>query len=536
MPILQSIRSLEGHLGRLEPAFRSDHLERDRRYCRTLVLLSVLAVLAATVASVRQFDGDPVVAGAMLAGSGFSVLGLATLLFLQRAGTAVMLDAVVLSWSTLFILGIAAVIGTAEVHAGFPGIMVIVVVLWNVLPQPLEIRALTALLLSVPVVVVVLGEMAARPEPAIADLLALLAANVFGAWYSIGNNRLARVRYRLLDISRRMRDRAARMQRLLPVCAWCGDLRDEAGDWRSVHEFVDSDELDTTARTICDHCRSGDQTVATRPSAIDRVRSAALENWEAARFRAARWQVAVLLGATILITLGLVAEMLLDGATSALASTAFRVRVVEITICVLVLVVVLRARNRALFDAVLTVWASLVSLAILVLAWQGAASLTLSGVALATIAWALMLPVPRWQRALPACLALLGGLLVCYGPTAPPELGPRAHQYAAALVAGLVVGLGFSSATEKRRRELFEAARGAQVEQRLAERLGELLPVCRVCHNVRDEDGYWHDLRAWLQSRAGGRATHGICDDCLRREFGVDPDVDGSRRHGASAA
>ncbi|MDZ7826098.1 MAG: hypothetical protein U5R48_08940 [Gammaproteobacteria bacterium] len=536
MAILRAVRSLEGHLGRLEPAFRADHLRRDRRHCQALVLLSVLAVLSATVASIWQFDGDPLLAGAVLAGAGLSILGLATLMFLQRTRTAAMLDAVVLSWATLFILGIAFFVGTAEVHAGFPGVMVVVIVLWNVLPQPLELRALTALLLSVPVVVVILGTMAGQPESAIADLLALLAANVFGAWYSIGNNRVARVRYRLLDISRRMRDRAARMQRLLPVCAWCGDLRDEAGYWRAVHEFVDSEELDTTARTICDQCEQGDHARGRRPPEADRVDAGSPESWEAARFRAARWQAAVLLGATVLITLGLLVEMLLERGAVAFSATAFQVRVLEVVICVLVLGVALRTRSRVLFDGVLTVWASLVSLAILVLAYQGAPTLTLSSVALATIAWALMLPVPRWQRAVPACMALLGGLLVCYGPAAPAELGPRAHQYAVALIAGLLVGFGFSTATERRRRELFEAARSARVEQRLVERLGELLPVCRVCHNVRDEDGYWRDVRAWLQSRAGGRATHGICGDCLRKEFGVEPDASGSCGPAASTA
>jgi hypothetical protein len=333
-----------------------------------------------------------------------------------------------------------------------------------------------------------------------------------------------------------MRDRAARMQRLLPVCAWCGDLRDETGYWRAVHEFVDSDELETTAQTICDDCQTRGQDTARRPSMVDRDDSGSLDSWQAARFRSARWQAAMVVGATLLIILGLMLEMLLDWGASALATTAFRVRVLELVICVLVLVVALPARNRRLFDAVLTGWATLVSLAILVLTYRGAPNLTLSGVALATIAWALLLPVPRWQRAIPACLALAGGLLACYGPNAPEGLGPRAHQYAAALIAGLVVGLGFSIVTEGHRRRLFEAARDARVEQRLVERLGELLPVCRVCHSVRDEDGYRRDVRAYLQTRAGGRATHGICEDCLQEQFGVDPDPDRRCRHDAPTA
>jgi hypothetical protein len=539
MSILRTVRSLEGDLGRLEPAFRIDHLRRDRRHCQALVLLSVLAVLAATMATVVsywQFGGDRMARAGVLAGSGLAVLGLATLMLLNRTRTSAMLDGIVLSWSALFIVGIAIVIATADVHAGYPGVVVVVVVLWNVLPQPLDIRALTALLLSLPVASVLFGNLAEQPERTIADLVALLAANVFGAWFSIDNHRLARMRYRLLDISRRMRDRAARMQRLLPVCAWCGDLRDEAGYWRAVHEFVDSDELDTTARVICDHCETSDRGTERQKSIVDREASGWVESWQAARFRSARRHAAILVGATMLITLGLMADMLLDGGLSAVAATTFQFRILELVISILVLMVALPTRNQRLFDLALTGWASLMGMAILILAYRGAPDLTLSVIALATTSWALLLPVPRWHRALPACMALAGGLLVCYGSAAPEELGPRAHQYAAALIAGLVVGLAFSTVTEGRRRRLFEATREAQVEQRLVERLGELLPVCRVCHSVRDEDGYWRDVRAYLQTRAGGRATHGICEDCLQEQFGVDPDPDRRCRHDAPTA
>jgi hypothetical protein len=414
--------------------------------------------------------------------------------------------------------------------------VVVVIILWHILPQPLEIRALTALLLSLLVGSVALGRYSAQSGDATADLISLLVANVFGIWFSVDNHRLARERYRMLDASRRLRDRAVQMQRLLPVCAWCNKLRDEAGYWRAVHEFVDREELDSTARTVCDRCQAGGHFAERRASRIDRSDPDSPESWAAARFRTARRHVAILMGATMLIVVGLMADGLLTGADSGFDSPVTRVRLLELLICALVLGVALFTRNRRLFDGVLTGWSLLMGLAILILAYRGATNLNLSVIAIAIISWPLLLPLPLLQRAIPAGLALAGGLLVCYGPAAQEELGVRAHQYAAALGAGLLVGLGFSAAAEQRRRELFEAAREARVEQRLVERFGELLPVCRVCHNVRDEDGYWRDVRAYLQSRAGGRATHGICGDCLEQEFGADAHAEGGCRHGASTA
>jgi hypothetical protein len=536
MSILRTIRSLEGHLGPLEASFRADHLNRDRRQCEVLVLLSVVGLLFASLASAWQFGSARLIAGGVLLGSVLSALGLAMLMFLSRARTARTLDGLMLIWSTFFLLGVVIAIGTTDVHAGFAGVVVVVIVVWHVLPQPLEIRALMALLLSLPVGLGWLGPISEGPDDTVADLLVLVGANLFGIWFSVDNHRLARMRYRLLDTSRRLRDRAARMQRLLPVCAWCGDLRDEAGYWRAVHEFIDSDELDTTARTVCEDCAAGGDAALRRPAVIDRESPGSLETWESARFRSARRHVAILMGATMLLVAGLMTEMFLGGTESVLSSTTFGIRVLELVICALVLVVALSTGNRRLFEGILTGWATLMGLAILVQSYLGAPNLTLSVIALATTSWPLLLPVPRWQRAIPAGLALAGGLLICYGPNAAEALGARAHHYAAALVSGLLVGLGFSTANERRRRELFEATREAQVEQRLVERLGELLPVCRVCHSVRDEDGYWRDVRAYLQTRAGGRATHGICEDCLQEQFGVDPDPDRRCRHDAPTA
>ncbi len=50
-----------------------------------------------------------------------------------------------------------------------------------------------------------------------------------------------------------------------------------------------------------------------------------------------------------------------------------------------------------------------------------------------------------------------------------------------------------------------------------------LLPICSWCQKVRDDEGYWHDLHAYLKHSAAGRITHGICHHCSDRMGGSEP-------------
>jgi PAS domain S-box-containing protein len=50
--------------------------------------------------------------------------------------------------------------------------------------------------------------------------------------------------------------------------------------------------------------------------------------------------------------------------------------------------------------------------------------------------------------------------------------------------------------------------------------LETLLPVCSWCRRVRDEDGEWEPLEAYLESVSDSRVTHGMCPDCEARLAG----------------
>ena len=43
-----------------------------------------------------------------------------------------------------------------------------------------------------------------------------------------------------------------------------------------------------------------------------------------------------------------------------------------------------------------------------------------------------------------------------------------------------------------------------------------LLPICAACKKIRDDQGYWNQLEAYLAKHAEVTFTHGICPDCVK--------------------
>jgi DNA-binding response OmpR family regulator len=52
-------------------------------------------------------------------------------------------------------------------------------------------------------------------------------------------------------------------------------------------------------------------------------------------------------------------------------------------------------------------------------------------------------------------------------------------------------------------------------------RLAELLPVCSVCHRVREGDGPWQHLDEYLKARGRMEFSHGLCPDCKAAHYPV---------------
>lgn len=79
--------------------------------------------------------------------------------------------------------------------------------------------------------------------------------------------------------------------------------------------------------------------------------------------------------------------------------------------------------------------------------------------------------------------------------------------------------------TEKKKAELERDRAMADLEKALAEirTLKGILPICSSCKKIRDKQGVWHPLEAYISHHSEADFSHGICPECrnlLYPEFG----------------
>ncbi|MFA6290289.1 MAG: transporter substrate-binding domain-containing protein [Victivallales bacterium] len=74
---------------------------------------------------------------------------------------------------------------------------------------------------------------------------------------------------------------------------------------------------------------------------------------------------------------------------------------------------------------------------------------------------------------------------------------------------------------ERREAEAEKERLIAELKKALAEikTLSDLLPICAYCKNIRDDKGYWNKLESYITKHAGTRFSHGICPDCMKKNF-----------------
>jgi len=65
------------------------------------------------------------------------------------------------------------------------------------------------------------------------------------------------------------------------------------------------------------------------------------------------------------------------------------------------------------------------------------------------------------------------------------------------------------------------ADRNRALEKTLGEmkRLSGLLPICANCKNIRDDQGYWHQVESYIRDHSEADFTHGLCPACLEKLY-----------------
>jgi hypothetical protein len=46
-----------------------------------------------------------------------------------------------------------------------------------------------------------------------------------------------------------------------------------------------------------------------------------------------------------------------------------------------------------------------------------------------------------------------------------------------------------------------------------------LLPICARCKKIRDDQGYWNQIEAYIQEHSDAKFSHGICPNCAKRLY-----------------
>lgn len=92
------------------------------------------------------------------------------------------------------------------------------------------------------------------------------------------------------------------------------------------------------------------------------------------------------------------------------------------------------------------------------------------------------------------------------------SLGGRGIQVIVALVFGWVRTV--QRQIERQQYELAE--RNGELQRILAQvkELRGLLPICASCKSIRDDQGYWTKLEAYLAQNANVQLSHGMCPSC----------------------
>ncbi len=47
-----------------------------------------------------------------------------------------------------------------------------------------------------------------------------------------------------------------------------------------------------------------------------------------------------------------------------------------------------------------------------------------------------------------------------------------------------------------------------------------LIPICSACKKIRDDQGYWNTLEAYLQKYSEASFSHGLCTECMKKLYG----------------
>ncbi|MFC1563547.1 GAF domain-containing protein [candidate division KSB1 bacterium] len=49
--------------------------------------------------------------------------------------------------------------------------------------------------------------------------------------------------------------------------------------------------------------------------------------------------------------------------------------------------------------------------------------------------------------------------------------------------------------------------------------LRSFIPICASCKNIRDDEGYWHEIEIYISEQTGSTFSHSICPECTKKLY-----------------
>ena len=79
--------------------------------------------------------------------------------------------------------------------------------------------------------------------------------------------------------------------------------------------------------------------------------------------------------------------------------------------------------------------------------------------------------------------------------------------------------------SERKRTEEQKDSLVSDLQKALSEvkTLRGFLPICSYCKKIRDDNGYWNQIEAYIRDRSDAEFSHSICQECAKKYY---PDMD----------
>jgi len=79
----------------------------------------------------------------------------------------------------------------------------------------------------------------------------------------------------------------------------------------------------------------------------------------------------------------------------------------------------------------------------------------------------------------------------------------------------------FLDITERKEAEEERERLIGELQEALAEvkTLSGLLPICASCKSIRDDQGYWQQIEAYIRDHSEAEFSHSVCPECAKKLY-----------------